>query len=166
MSYCDLADVAERNAQPELHLVDLLAGVLAPVHHQVELHACRTERVGVGDHAAVAVGGLGISVDERVVRDCPDRVVGGAPDLACGDGAEAALEAGVGESSAAGRAGQAGLGGVDLVFEAVDCGQAFGDLIGALDAPAGAAVGELGVAVVGGHPGAQGAVPGGFGRNN
>ena len=158
----DLADVAERNAQPELHLVDLLAGVLAAVHHQVKLHARRTERVGVGDHAAVAVGGLGIAVGERVVRDRPDRIEGGAPDLTCGDGAEAALEAGVGQSSFR----QAGLGGVDLVFEAVDCGQAVGDLAGALDAPAGAAVGELGVAVVGGHPDTQGAVPGGFGRNN
>ena len=142
----DLADVAERNAQTELHLVDVFAATVpAAIHHQVKLHAGRTERVGVGDHAAVAVGGLGIAVGERVVRDRADRVVGGAPDLACGDGAEAALEASVGESPAA---GQAGLGGVDLVFEAVDCGQSVGDLAGALDAPAGAAVGELGVAVV------------------
>ena len=65
----DLADIAERNTQPELHLVDVFAATVpVAIHHQVELYTGRTERVGVGDHAADGgPGGLGIAVGERVV---------------------------------------------------------------------------------------------------
>ena len=86
----NLADVAKRNAQTELHLVDVFAGVLAAIHHQVKLHARRTESVGVRDRTADFSRSLGSAISKRVVYDASERIQGGAVYLASGDGAEAA----------------------------------------------------------------------------
>ena len=87
------------------------------------------------------IAGAGISEVVRFVSDGADVIVRGIPDMAHGNGSESAGKSRIGKTSG----WLAGIGGADLVLEAVHCGQPVGDLRRALDAPARAAVKELGI---------------------
>ena len=109
------------------------------------------------------VAGVGVAEVVGLVSDGTGVVVGRVPDLTQCQRAEAAGQSDIGQASAR----LAGVFGGDLVLEAVDCGQSLGRFGGALDAPARAAVEELGVfSAACLHAAAQRPVPGRLGEDN
>ena len=159
----NLADLAQGDRHSELGLVDSLSGIHVAVRDQIQLKTHRAGRVRIRQRIAVPVAGRGVAEIVRLVSDGAGVIVRRIPDLAHGQGAEAAGQSRIGKASA----WLAGVLGGDLVLEAVHRGEPLADFGRALDAPAGAAVEVLKVAAAAGlQSAAQRAVPAGFGENN